>query len=57
MHELAVALDDGAGDPAARAEIASSYPTCGIAAFAVAGEWSDLEPGAATLRSFVAPRG
>jgi phosphohistidine phosphatase len=55
--ELATGLDDGAGDSDARATMARSYPTSGVACFDVAASWQDLALGAATLTSFVAPRG
>jgi phosphohistidine phosphatase len=57
MAELASALDDGAGDTAARTALARSYPTSGVACFDVAAEWAELRPGAGTLTRFAAPRG
>ncbi len=57
MHGLAIALDDGAGDPDASAAIRRDYPTCGIAIFDVDATWPDLASTGATLRAFEAPRG
>jgi phosphohistidine phosphatase len=54
---LADELDDGTGDETARTEMTHSYPTSGVAVFEVAGPWSALAPGGATVRSFTAPRG
>jgi phosphohistidine phosphatase len=54
---LAVTLDDGRGDPAARHEIEGKYPTSGIAVFDVATPWADLDEHTATLVAFTAPRG
>jgi len=57
MEDLAVALDDGNGDATARTELASRYPTGGVAVFAVGADWSGLGPGTATLVEFGVPRG
>jgi phosphohistidine phosphatase len=57
MQALANALDDGHGDPVARADIAGAYPTSGIAVLEVAVSWVELAPGGATVRAFAAPRG
>jgi len=57
MAELASALDDGAGDAGARAEMARNYPTSAVAVFTVDGEWSALQPGAGRLLQFAVPRG
>jgi phosphohistidine phosphatase len=57
LAELALGLDDGAGDHAARAELMRAYPTSGIAWFDVETPWRKLKPGGATVTSFVAPRG
>jgi phosphohistidine phosphatase len=56
IHELTLALDDGRGDPAARAAVASSYPTNGIATFQTDVDWAGLGADDATLRGFIAPR-
>lgn len=56
MAELAIGLDDGAGDATARAAVAQSFPTSGVAAFEVEGKWPKLELRGATLSSFVVPR-
>jgi phosphohistidine phosphatase len=55
VHALAVALDDGTGDPDSSAVLASDYPTCGIAVFDVQGSWSDMADRRATLRTFAIP--
>jgi len=57
IHALAHDLDDSRGEAKARAEIARSFPTSGIAVFDVDGPWADLSPRGATLRRFVVPRG
>ncbi|MDQ1709508.1 MAG: phosphohistidine phosphatase [Frankiaceae bacterium] len=54
---LATELHDKTGDRAAAREIATKYPTSGIAVLAVAGPWSALAPGGASLLSFTVPRG
>jgi phosphohistidine phosphatase len=57
LAELAIGLDDGAGDSPATAALERSFPTSGIACFDLATSWDDLKPGGATLTSFAAPRG
>jgi phosphohistidine phosphatase len=57
VQALAVTLDDGHGDAAARQELEGKYPTSAIAVFDVPGPWADLDEGAATLVAFAAPRG
>jgi phosphohistidine phosphatase len=57
MGELADVLDDGAGDPTARAAIARSYPTSGVCVFDVAAEWPLVDAADGTVTSFTAPRG
>jgi len=54
IQELAVTLDDGRGDGAARTELTTKYRTGGVAVFDVTDPWTDL--GLATLISFAAPR-
>jgi phosphohistidine phosphatase len=54
MGELAFDLDDGHGDPEARAAMAKSFPTSSLCIFDVNNEWQSLE--AATLTHFSAPR-
>lgn len=56
MAELAFALDDGGGDPAARTALARSYPTSGVACSDVEAEWAELRPGGGTLTHFATPR-
>jgi phosphohistidine phosphatase len=56
IHELAVALDDGRGDPAARAAVHAGYPTAGIAVFDVGLVNGRLEPGGGSLRGFAVAR-
>lgn len=59
MHALAVTLaagaDVGAADESAR--LAESFPTCAIAVFDTAVDWSTFPPDGATPRLFVVPRG
>jgi phosphohistidine phosphatase len=57
MAEFGYLLDDGAGDPAARAELLAGYPTSAVARFGVAVEWDQLVAGSATLLSFAVGRG
>jgi phosphohistidine phosphatase len=57
MGELANVLDDGAGDPTARAAIARSYPTSGVCVLEVDSEWEFLDARDGTVTSFTAPRG
>jgi len=57
MEDLAVALDDGTGNATARAELASRYPTGGVAVFAVDAGWSELGAGTGRLVDFGVPRG
>jgi phosphohistidine phosphatase len=55
LHSVVVTLDADAVSTWPSLE--SSYPTSAIAVFDVACSWSDLRPGAGTLRDYVAPRG
>jgi len=55
--ELAIALDDGRGDPRACERLRAGFPTSGIAVFELTGGWDALAPGSATLRDFVVARG
>ncbi|MCW2743371.1 MAG: sixA [Blastococcus sp.] len=55
IGELAAALDDGAGEASARAELRAGFPTGAVAVFAVALPFSDVTPGAATLTAFAVP--
>jgi phosphohistidine phosphatase len=57
MAEFGHLLDDGAGDPAARAGLLAGYPTSGVAIFDVTDGWDALTPRSATLRSFAVGRG
>jgi phosphohistidine phosphatase len=57
IGELAAALDDGRGDPAARRAVESGFPTAGVAVFSLAGPFADIAPGTATLDDFTAPHG
>lgn len=57
MHALAVWLDDGEGNDAARSAIASSYPTSAATVLDVDVAWADLAPGTATVRAFHVGRG
>lgn len=55
--ELAIALDDGRGEPKARERLRAGFPTSGIAVFELTGGWDALAPGSATLRDFEVARG
>ena len=55
MGELAVALDDGQGDPDARRSLQGGFPTGAVAVFEVGASFGELEPGAATLTAFEVP--
>lgn len=57
IEQLAVALDDGRGDAAARDALMEKYPTSGVAVFAIDVDWSRVDRGSGTLMSFVVPRG
>jgi len=54
IQELAIALDDGRGDDAARTELATKYRTNGVAVFDVSDPWTEVR--SATLASFATPR-
>ena len=56
IEELVDIVTRDASKEAARA-IAAKYPTSGLAVLEFEGEWHDLGPSSAYLRSFVAPRG
>ena len=56
IEELVDIVTRDASKEAARA-IATKYPTSGLAVLEFEGEWHDLGPSSAYLRSFVAPRG
>jgi phosphohistidine phosphatase len=53
---LAVALNDGEGDPAVLGSLLEGFPTAAVAVFLLPGSWADLAEGAATLLHFHAPR-
>jgi len=55
VADLASALA-GRGDPHEMSEMASKYPTCGLAVLSWQGTWSSLEAGGAELMAFVTPR-
>ncbi len=52
MASVALLLDDGDGDPAVAADLATGFPTCALAVFSHAGPWADLAPGTATVTAF-----
>jgi phosphohistidine phosphatase len=54
IQNLATVLDDGHGDGAARAQLATKYGTSGVAVFDVGDPWTDLR--SATLINFATPR-
>ena len=53
-HEVAFALA-GDGDAETRARLAAKYPTAALAVLTIAGPWSAIAPGTATLDAFVTP--
>lgn len=55
IGQLAAALDDGAGSPAARRLVEKGFPTGGVAAFILTGSFAAVAPGAATLSDFAVP--
>jgi phosphohistidine phosphatase len=55
IGELAHALADGQGDPAAQHQLDRGFPTGGVAVFAVGGSFGKVGPGAATLAGFAVP--
>jgi phosphohistidine phosphatase len=55
IGDLAVELAGG-GDHAARAAMATKFPTAGLARLTIGGGWSAVEAGAATLEEFWTPR-
>ena len=55
--ELAEALDDGSGDPAARRELRSGFPTSAVAIYGPTREWAVLQPSSARLLAFGVGRG
>lgn len=57
IHGLVATLDDGEGDPAARAALASGYPTSTAAVLDVSLPWADLAPGVGTVRALHTGRG
>lgn len=57
IGELARALDDGQGDPAAARTLDAGFPAGGAAVFDLAVPFPDLAPGSATLRAFTAQGG
>lgn len=56
LGELAAALDDGAGDSAARQALAEGFATCTAAIFDVAGHWSAVQPDGLTLTALFTAR-
>lgn len=52
---LAAALDDGAGDPGARAGLHAGFPAGGVAVFDLATPFAGLASGSATLSAFSVP--
>jgi phosphohistidine phosphatase len=52
MAYLAQLLDDGTGDEQAGRRMATGFPTCALAVFAVRGRWADLDLASARLVAF-----
>jgi phosphohistidine phosphatase len=52
MAYLAQLLDDGTGDEQAGRRMATGFPTCALAVFAVHGRWADLDLASARLVAF-----
>ncbi|GAA3169714.1 histidine phosphatase family protein [Blastococcus jejuensis] len=57
IGELAHALDDGQGSPAARQALDAGFPTGAVAVFVVGGSFGELEPGGARVSDFARPEG
>jgi phosphohistidine phosphatase len=55
VGELAFALDDGNGDPAAREDLHAGFPTGAVAVFGLTAPFAELTAGAATLTDFEVP--
>jgi phosphohistidine phosphatase len=55
IGELAAALDDGLGSPAARGELGRGFPTGTVAVFELAAPFTAIGPGEATLTDFMVP--
>ena len=55
IGELAFALDDGEGDPAAQRSLHAGFPTGAVAVFRAVTAWSGLAPGGVTLEDFAVP--
>jgi phosphohistidine phosphatase len=55
IGDVAVALA-GHGDRTARASMAAKFPTGAVAHLAIAGAWSAVRPGVATLEQYWTPR-
>ena len=56
VQDLVLALTDH-GKSEARALAETKFPTCGLAVLEVAGQWSELGSGQATMTEFVVSRG
>jgi phosphohistidine phosphatase len=57
LHELALALADGSGEPAARKALADNLPTSGLAIFDFAvDDWADVAFRRGRLVRFVSPK-
>ncbi|WP_448616847.1 SixA phosphatase family protein [Modestobacter sp. URMC 112] len=55
IGELAMALDDGSGDPVARREVGAGFPTGGVAVFTLSTPFDAAEPATARLDQFTVP--
>jgi phosphohistidine phosphatase len=55
IGELAAALDDGSGDPAARREVDAGFPTGGVAVLALGTTFAAIGPGTARLTDLTVP--
>ncbi len=55
LGELAMALDDGQGDPTLRRELHAGVPTGAVVVFDLATTFAGIAPGAATLSDFAVP--
>jgi phosphohistidine phosphatase len=56
MHMLAADLDDGSGDPSARAAVVRAYPTGSVAVFDIDVPWARVDVGGGRLLGFATPR-
>jgi phosphohistidine phosphatase len=56
MSGTSLWLAGDGSDPSALAQVAEKFSTSALAVLRCAGQWADLEPGAATLETYTKPR-